>query len=288
MLDTEPTHGDSMRATEGATAAPEEKVGETNFLETRSPLDLFDQAVVAGSTYINSAVTTRDDRYRFLWLTLLAYREGQQDPQEFDNRLTARLNRKPSKREKEHPFFRVLHGLLNKELVAPLQYRPAYTRMTVTLERLDEEFKDVSTVTLDDVIAFIKDRGGVEGIYRDSLKPRSPESETDDAPQPTAPVEKAPKARARREGGRRPKATQSQAAEGTDQALDQEAPQGQGRQDAPITIEIANLGALVTKDGEDATLKIPAFAPGEHSVLIRVGQDGVVEEIIAQSYREAA
>lgn len=255
--------------------------------------DLFNQALEAGETYAHASGTAREAKYRFLGLTYLVYREGLQHPQEFQDLLTSRLNYKPTTPEIKRPFLRLLHALMTGEsAVGEEKHSYRTTKLVSALEQIHDNFEHSASVTVDAVVTFIDDSGGVGRLYdlsraaqldtassavNNSLEDHSPEIEADDAPQPTTPVEKDPKASAR-QPTKPAKAPKSQAAAGTNPSAGQDDPKSQDRQDAPIKIEIAKLGAWAIKDREGTRLKVPAFGPGKHIIHMEVGQDGFVED----------
>ncbi|MCI0559131.1 MAG: hypothetical protein MN733_11595 [Nitrososphaera sp.] len=200
-------------------------------------LDHFTQAIEAGETYVRASGATLDAKYQFIAQTYLAYWEGEQHRPEFDEMLNSRLKRKPTGPEKKRPFLHLLHGLIAEEIVAKLESHSYYSKLVTALEQIHGEFKlNDPGPTLDGVIEFIDECGGVTGLYDRSRNSRTGKASTS-------------------------KAT-----------------------------EIANLGAwIITKEGKTTRVRMPGYGPGEHDVRIKVGKDGVVEQIIVEErFQKAA
>ena len=223
---------------------------------------------------IHNAVKARDGQYRFLAHAVLAHRDGQQDPQGYEQRLTARLKRKPTLPETKRPFLWLLHALTAGETVDPESW-PHFSKLASAMEEIRREFEDTPTVTIEGVITFIKERHGVTGLYKDSLeKARDDEGTDDDTDDDTDDADP-----------QDCEMDNDDTDTDTDDDKDDADPQ-----DGPFVG--VRLGACVLH-GKDAWLEMPGYT-GTALVLMIVDQGRVVvitpqeSEVVEQAIREEA
>jgi hypothetical protein len=129
----------------------------------KGSLPSFEEALKAGQSYVRASVRARDAQYRFLALTYLAHLEGQKRPRIFKQLVEARLGRSPTKPEEKRPFLSTLHSLVGSDDNNAL---PQLSKLTTALEEIDKAFHCIKPVPkVDDLIDFIKDAGGVAGLF---------------------------------------------------------------------------------------------------------------------------
>lgn len=131
---------------------------------TPKTLPLFTQALHAGQDYVRTSVRARDAQYRFLAIAYLAYREGQAKPKTYQSVVSARLGREPTLPEIKRPFLLLLHALIGREDDNPPDALPQFSKLTSALEEIDRAFKDTGP-SIEDLFEFIRDSGGVGGLY---------------------------------------------------------------------------------------------------------------------------
>lgn len=130
----------------------------------RSPLSFFEQAVQAGQTYVRASLRARDAQYRFLALAYLAYQQGQHRRREYARLIEGRLQRSPTRPEQKRRFLLLLHALLGQEDNLQSNTLPQFSRLTSVLEEIDRAFEGTKPGP-EGIIDFIRDGGGVEGLY---------------------------------------------------------------------------------------------------------------------------
>ena len=129
-------------------------------------LPVFEQAVKSGQSYVSASVLATKSQRRFLALTYLAHLESKRRPRAFQKMIESRLGRSPSKPETKRPFLLILHALLGKEDDMPKSALPQFSRLTSALEEIEHAFKGVKPdPTVNELIVFIQDAGGVGGLY---------------------------------------------------------------------------------------------------------------------------
>lgn len=129
-----------------------------------SKFPFFDQAIRAGQRYVQTSVRARDAQYRFLGLSYLAAREGKRRPRAFQQLLCAHLKREPNRYETQRPFLLLLHALLGREEDLPKNAIEHFSKLASALEEIDRAFQDIRP-TLEEIIDFVEDAGGVAGLY---------------------------------------------------------------------------------------------------------------------------
>jgi hypothetical protein len=76
------------------------------------------------------------------------------------------LGRSATKPEEKRPFLLILHALIGTEDDAPRNALPQFSRLTSALEIVENAFHGVKPVPkVDDLVVFIRDAGGVGGLY---------------------------------------------------------------------------------------------------------------------------
>lgn len=246
--------------------------------------DHIEQAAKELHGSIHNAVKARDGQYRFLAHAILAYRDGQQDPQGYEQRLTARLNRKPTIPETKRPFLWLLHALTAGETVDPESW-PHFSKLASAMEEIHREFEDTSTVTIEGVITFIKERHGVTGLYKDSLEKARDDDDTDDDADPQDTDDETDDDTHDADHPQDCEMDNDDTDTDTDDDKDDADPQ-----DAPI--EGVKIGACVLH-GKDAWLEMPGYT-GTALVLMIVDQGRVVvitpqeSEVVEHAIREEA
>ena len=132
----------------------------------KTNLPVFEQAVKAGQSYVSASVLATKSQRQFLALTYLAHLESKQRPRAFQKMIESRLGRLPSKPETKRPFLLILHALLGKEDDMPKSALPQFSRLTSALEEIEHAFEGIKPdPTVDELIEFIQDAGGVGGLY---------------------------------------------------------------------------------------------------------------------------
>lgn len=131
---------------------------------SRKALPGLEAARRAARSYVTASVRARDTQYRFLGLAYLAYREGQRKPRVYAKNIEAILRRRATVPEQKRPFLFLLHALVGAEDEAPREALPQFSKLTSALEEIDRAFASVKP-SVDDIALYIRDCGGVGGLY---------------------------------------------------------------------------------------------------------------------------
>lgn len=142
-----------------------EDTGEQAMAKGSLPF-LFGEALKAGQSYVRSSIRARDSSYRMISLAFLAHLEGQKRPRLFKQLVESRLGRPATKPEEKRPFLLILHALLGQEDDAPRNAICQFSKMVRALELIEHTYADVRPIPkVDELIDYIKDAGGIGGLY---------------------------------------------------------------------------------------------------------------------------
>ena len=134
-------------------------------MATSESLPYFREAQKAGQRFVGASVRARDAQYRFLGLIYLAQLEGLKRPRLFKQMVKSCLGRSATKPEEKRPFLLILHAIIGTEDEAPRNALPQFSRLTSALEVIENAFHGMKPPKVDDLIDFIRDAGGVGGLY---------------------------------------------------------------------------------------------------------------------------
>lgn len=214
----------------------------------KDSLPLFGEALKAGQNCVRASVRARDSQYRFLALTYRAYLESKRRPRIFQKMVESRLGRPATKPEEKRPFLLILHTLVGSEDDAPRNALPQFSKMVSALEVMEDAFHGVKPAPkVDDLIEFIKQAGGVGGLYDLS-----------------------------RVGGSSNGTVSPQAQE------DNENVSKIKLNMLPKDIQLRLTGARATLVGKQYILRMTDYDPGEYIVRMRIGRGGIVEYLLEE------
>jgi len=209
-------------------------------------LPRFEEARLSGAQYARNSIRARNSSHRFLAQTYLAHLEGKRHPRIFKRMIESCLGRVPTLPEQKRKFLLLLHAVLGKEENAALSALPQFSKMVSALEIIDHTYADVKPIPkVDELIDYIKDAGGIAGLYDLSRVGASGGADSSKSGKQKAP-------------NLEPK-------------------------DTPSDIALPLLGARVIKVGRGYRLRMTEWQQGEYQVVLRVGRNGFVEAIYDES-----
>lgn len=136
----------------------------TDLLQAR-----FNEAIAAGEAYATVAINARAAKHRFTALARSVYRVGQQHVEAYQEMVRSRLPQEPTGPEKKRPFLLLLHALIGR--ADRIKALPQLSKLAGALEEIDRAFaSEEGDPTVEELIEFIQENGGITGLYENSGK----------------------------------------------------------------------------------------------------------------------
>ncbi len=213
----------------------------------REQLPRFEEARISGAQYARNSIRAITSSRLFLAQTYLAHLEGKRHPRIFKRMIESILGRTATLPEQKRQFLFLLHAVLGKEDDAAVNALPQFSKMVSALEIIDHTYANVKPIPkVDELIDYIKDAGGIAGLYDLSRVGTSGGGDSSNSAKKNIP--------------------------------------NVGSMKLPMGIQLPHLGANVAWVDEAYQLKMENnFKPGEYVIRLIIGNDNIVEALLAES-----